>query len=575
MKVLVKRLVVVVLFLIIALYVFNRAPEYDLEYKYKDGDIRVIFNDVEITRDTKKLPQTAMLVDGEIMLSQDTIDILFDKNLYYEEKYDTFITTSEEHRADLKVDSKVVTIDDKDKNLIVPPIEVNYQYRNDNRYEGEEATKSKKIVYFPIQALEEVYDIEIEFKEKIIITENDRNRIRIIVKEEDSFELKHAKDKFAKNVEVIEAGKYIDIYDYDSTKEFVLARSEAGELGYILNEKLQNYDLTPVTTAKEEIEPQKVNVAWDYINPDATQIGNKATRKKIEPIDVVAPTLLYLKNTEGDIKYNTNVVKSYLAWAEDAGYRVWPTLKNEYSTRHFSLDETSEFLNDMNHRAKAIDSLIEFANTYKIDGINIDLEYIYQKDATAFSQFIRELCVKAKQQGIVISVCVNVPDGSPNWSLCYQHKTLSERADYLAVMTYDQYGANADAAGPNASLDWVTANIEKIVERDGVNSNKVLLGIALYSRLWTSNTGSLESKTLYMNAAKEYLNKADEAIWIEEAGQYFYENKAGTTQLWIEENESIAQKLKLVSQYDLGGTAYWMLGYETEDIWKTVSENLK
>ena len=77
-----------------------------------------------------------------------------------------------------------------------------------------------------------------------------------------------------------------------------------------------------------------------------------------------------------------------------------------------------------------------------------------------------------------------------------------------------------------------------------------------------------------MSAAKAYLNKTPAPVWNDEAGQYFYENTSGTNQLWIEENESIAKKLELVKKYNLGGTAYWMLGYETADIWNTISEKL-
>ena len=134
MKIILKRLIIVGLFLLIAIYYFNQAPEYDLKYKYKDGDIRVILNDTEITRNTSKLPQTAMLVDGEIMLSQDTIDILFDKNLYYEEKYQTLITTTHEHRADLKVNSRTMKVDGETKQLSMPPVEVKYNYKEDNRF---------------------------------------------------------------------------------------------------------------------------------------------------------------------------------------------------------------------------------------------------------------------------------------------------------------------------------------------------------------------------------------------------------------------------------------------------------
>lgn len=568
MNKIIKRLVIVIIFLAVAIYAFNRAPEYDLEYKYKDGDIRVIFNDREITRELSKLPQVPILVEGEIMLSQDTVDILFDKNLYYEEKYDTLITTTLDHRADIKVDSKTIEIDDKTETLKVPAIKVDYRYADDDRYE--EKTNKEKIIYIPIKALEKVYDITVEFNDKVIITENNKNRVRVKVNTGDQVELKHTADNFSKNVEIIEAENYIDIFDYDETKDFVFARSYTGELGYISNEEFKDYTMTFATEEKTNNTPiEKVNIAWDYIHPDATGIGEKGVRPKNDGLDIVAPTILYLKNTNGDLKYNNNVVSSYLRWANNVGYRVWPTFKND----NFSIDQTSAFLNDMKHRENAIDSLIDFAIDNKVEGINIDIEHIYQKDGTAFSQFIRELCVKAKKNNIVISVCVNVPDGSPDWSLCYQHNALAEYADYLALMAYDQYGASSKVAGPNASLDWVNENLDKLINRDNVNSEKILLGIPFYSRLWKSKNGVVSPSTLNMTNAKAYLNRTPTPIWSEDAGQYYYENEDATTVLWIEENESIAKKLELIEKYNLSGTAYWMLGYETSDIWNTIKEN--
>lgn len=577
MKIIIKRILVVAIFLIIALFIVNMAPEYELNYKYKEGDIRFIFNNTEITRNLSSLPQTVILVDGEVMLSQDTVDILFDKNLYYEEKYETLITTTKNHRADLKLDSKSLKLDGKIENLKVPPIKVKYDYKEDNRYE--ESTSSKKnkvedIIYIPIKALEEVYDMTVEFKDKVIITENNKNRIRVTVNENDTIDLKYAGEEFAKNIETIESGEYLDLFNYNLDKAFVLARSHTGELGFVNNEELKLYNMSPITTETPEETPEKVNIAWDYIGPEARSIGEKANRTKNEGLDVVAPTLLYLKNPKGDLKYNNNVVSSYIKWANNNGYKVWATLKNEYADKHFSLDETSEFLNDMNHRKNAIDELITFAKTNQIAGINVDMEYIYQEDATAFSQFIRELCVEAKKNQIVISVCVNIPDGSPTWSLCYEHKALSEYADYLAVMTYDQYGVSSKTAGPNASLDWVSANIDKLVNREKIDGRKILLGIAFYSRLWKSENSNVKNSVLFMGAAKEYLNKEPKPIWDETAGQYFYENLAGTQKLWIEENESIAKKLELLKEYNLSGVACWMLGYETSDIWHTISENM-
>lgn len=567
MNKIIKRVIITIIFLGIAVLVFNIAPEYDLEYKYKDGDIRVIFNDQEITRELNKLPQTAILVDGEVLLSQDTVDILFDKNLYYEKKYDTLITTTTEHRANIKIDSKTIEIDEKTETLKVPAMKVNYKYAEDDRYEGK--TNKEEIIYIPIKALEKVYDMTVEFNDKVIITENNKNRVRVNIDSEDAIELKHTEDSFAKNVEIVEGGNYIDIFNYDETKDFSLARSYTGELGYVSKDELKNYNMALTTKVKEPEKIEKINIAWDYIHPDATNIGNKSSREKNDGLDVVAPTILYLKNSNGDLKYNNNVVTSYLEWAKKVGYRVWVTLKND----NFSIDKTSEFLNDMNNRQNAINSIIEFANKYNVEGINIDIEHIYQADGTAFSQFIRELYVKAKKNNLIISVCVNVPDGSPDWSLCYQHNALSEYSDYLALMAYDQYGASSKVAGPTASYSWVKESIDKLVNRDKVNSEKILLGLAFYSRLWRSRNGSVSGTTLTMSGVKEYLNKTPKPIWSEEAGQYYYESEGATSVLWLEENESIAKKLGLIEEYDLGGTAAWMLGYETPDIWTTIKEN--
>lgn len=566
------RILLALAFLVLALYIIWQAPEYDLEYQYESGDIRMIFNDKEITRDTSKLPQTVILVNGEIFLSQDTVDILFDKNLYYEEKYDTLITTTNDHRADLKVDSKVMKVDGKTTNLTVPPMRVKYSYRDDNRYtNGKKGTMTEDIIYLPIKALEEVYGITVEFKDKVIITEANQNRVRVLLNPEDSVELKHAKDSFAKNVEIMGSGDYFDIFDYDETSDFVWARSADGELGYIEHKELQSYNMAPTTTKQEEEIPEKVHIAWDYLHPNTTTLSSEmASRGKIAALDVVAPTILYLKNTKGELKYQANLAREYIRWAKQNDYRVWATVKND----DFDIQETSTFLNDMNSRETATQELLGFAEDYAIEGINVDVEWVYQKDATAFSQWIRELCVEAKQKGIIISVCVNVPDGSPDWSLCYQHKALSEYADYLAVMTYDQYGASSKAPGPNASLDWVMENLEKIITRDGVMSQKILLGIPFYSRLWTATGQSIKQTTLTMSGAKGYLNRGNATTWLDDAGQYFYENEAGTTLLWIEENASIAKKVALVNQYNLAGTAYWRLGFETEDVWDTIGEAL-
>ena len=550
------RLIIVVIFLIATIIIINSAPQYELTYKYKDGDLRVVFDNAELTRDIRKMPESAVFLNGEVLLSQNTVDILFDKNLFYEEKYDTLITTSEHHRADIKVDSKIIEIDGVENGIKVPAIRERYDYSKDDRYLTTEK-EPKNIIYIPIKALENVYDIDVEFKDKLIITSRNANIYVAKVPSGQVLNLKYLEDEKSKTIKQVPENDSVTVFNYDNSKAYNIARTSDGELGYALTSTLEEFNINQIATKKEEVKnTRKIKMAWDYINPDYSSIGDKSQRSRIASLDIVAPTLLTLQNTNGEVVYRINAVKEYTKWAQSAGYEIWVTFKNDGKT----IDETSQFLNDMEHRKTAISELLDFVDSYKVNGINVDFENMYKDDAEVFSQFIRELSTETKQKGIVLSVCVNIPDGADTWSKCYQHKLLSEAADYLTVMTYDC----RNNLSSYASYDWVEDNIQKLVERDGVDSSKLVLGIAFDSSYWKTTNGKSVRSVYFMNSAKKYLNNA---TWNDKAKQYYYENPSKQELIWIEEKASIAEKLKLVEQYNLAGSACWCLGQETEDVW--------
>ena len=215
MKNVIIRIVIIILFLVTAILIINNAPKYELVYKYKDGDLRIIYNDTEITRNKSKVPEKAVLLNDEVLLSQNTVDILFDKNLFYEEKYNTLITTSDDHRADIKVDSKTIVIDGKERGIKVPAKVDSYNYNHDDRYEGDNSIpNTKDIIYIPIKELEEVYNIDVQFKDKIIITDKNKNIFKCEVPEDKSLDVKYLKDAGSKTLYTIKPGDYVEVFDF-------------------------------------------------------------------------------------------------------------------------------------------------------------------------------------------------------------------------------------------------------------------------------------------------------------------------------------------------------------------------
>ena len=537
-----RRLIIPFLFLFVSIYIFYIAPNYQVNTFYDKDEIRIVINDKEITKD---IPDAVKLIDGKIMLSKDTIDIYFDKWLYYDEKYETYITTSDIHIAKMKINSNIIEIDGVEKNIDIPVQLI------DN------------VVYIPIEELVEVYNIDIENNSKIIITTPRSESVTIAARDE--IVLKGLKKNLSRKIAEVEAGDELEIYRYSKDKDWVWARTSKGDLGYVKQKDLAQYNIEEYVVKEDEIE--KINLVWEYAEnytPDRT------SNDKIEGIDVISPTWIYLKDTEGNLR-NT-IDKEYISWAHKNGYKIWAILKND----RMGIENTSKVVTDMKAREKLITQLISLCEQYNLDGVNIDFEEMKKEDANDFSQFVREISSTLRKNGYTVSVDVTVPDGSDTWSLCYDRYELAEAVDYLILMAYDQYGASSKKAGSVATLPWVEINLKKMIDRDGVNNKKIVLGIPLYSRLWKVKDGKVSTTSVVtMKYLDKYLNSS-KTSWLEEDGQYYYENIDGNTWtvMWMDEKESIIRKLSLIQEYDLAGSAYWMWGYENETFWNDIKEYL-
>ena len=54
-----------------------------------------------------------------------------------------------------------------------------------------------------------------------------------------------------------------------------------------------------------------------------------------------------------------------------------------------------------------------------------------------------------------------------------------------------------------------------------------------------------------------------------------YQKDGATYKMWIEDAESIKEKLDLIKEFDLAGGCYWVKDFETEDIWKVIKNELE
>ena len=550
------KLLVVCIFMTLAYMICDLTKYYIRPIYYKKNENRVIINDLEVTRN---LPDEALFLNDKVMLSFDTIKKYFDEYIYFDEKYDTVIITNDVDVVKLKLDDNKVNINGETREILVS------------------ARKISGEIYLPIEELQDTYNIEVENNEKIIITTSDSNYSKIEA-------LNKGKAKLFKRETSLTTGKFkskeiITVFSDDDNSEYIKVRTANGDLGYIKKEKIDG-NIIYENEIKEDkkINDTKINLTWEYAENYTPKRNGQA---KIEGVNVISPTWLYMKNESGDIR-NT-IDTSYIEWAKSVGYDLWPTLKND----SMELYKTSKLVTDMYTREKIINNVLEIALKYKFEGINLDFEYMYMKDKDEFSEFVREFSATLRRNGLIFSVDVNVPDGSENWSLCYDHKPISDACDYMILMAYDQYGKSQD--GPVASITWVENNINKLLEREKIDNSKLILGVPFYSKYRknkitmsgdTEIQKNVSSKTLYMQSAKNYMNNSNyktATTWMDELGQYYieYKNQNIVEKIWIEDENALKEKVKLVNKYDLAGVASWRWGFVTDEAWKVINSTLK
>ena len=514
------------------------------------GKTQIIINNNNVT---SKLKNEAYINEKDVVyMSMTDIKNYLDNYIYKDSENNQIITTYGEKIGVLSLTENTININNTKLNILSGP-------ENKN---GE--------IYLPISLMSNVYNMEMTIiKDKKILVMDSLDRELIKMDASKNLKVKGKKTIFSRPVDKIKKGeKVIVVEEKDGWSKI---RTTKGKIGYVKTSGLQNKVYVRNKLEKEQQITGKVNMVWDYFSEYAKAPNRNGTT--IEGINVVLPTFFHLvKNSDGKIDTNmgTNGT-NYISWAKQNGYKVWAMFSNNSYK-----DTTSKILNSYTLRTNLINSIVSLANTYNIDGINIDFENMNKSDKEMFSRFIIELKPKLQEAGKILSVDITAIDGGDDWSECYDRNTIGNVADYVVFMGYDQYTSNSKKAGTTAGYNWIETNIKKLIEREEVKSEKIILAMPLYTRLWQEKDGKLTSQTVSMKEIDKTLPSDAQKTWNDELKQYYteYTQNGPTYKMWIEDEESIKAKVSLVKTYNLAGVATWEKDREKESIWQVIKEQL-
>jgi len=371
----------------------------------------------------------------------------------------------------------------------------------------------------------------------------------------------------------MESGQKLRILEEENEDGFLKAMTEDGITGYVKGDKTGDIKEEMKTTDFQEEEyshvllDEKVNLVWHQV----TNLSANSTLGRLlastRGVNVVAPTWFKTIDNAGNISSIAD--DTYVENAHASGVQVWG-LCDDFDPGM----KIGRVLNVTTRRQRLAKNLVAEAIKYGLDGINIDFENVKQENGEDFIQFIRELSIMCRNNGIILSID-NYPPAS--YSEYYNRTEQANVADYVITMAYDEYYAGSDEAGPVASLGYVKESVENTIKQ--VPAEQTIIALPFYSRLWTETTkngvAELSSEACSMKYASEIASDSGaEIVWDEETGLDYVEYKQNSSlcRMWIENPKSLDLKIKAVSGSGAAGMAFWKLGLETKAAWDIIAK---
>lgn len=531
-----------------------------------------------ITIDNQVIEPHGRIEDGKVYLQYDVVREYVNSRFYWDSNENVLLYTLPNDTVTVEVGSKDYTVSKEKKSEDYVIL----------RTEGSTA-------YIALDFIQQYTNIEYELY-------NEPSRVMIISEWGETTVAAVKRDTQVryqggvKSPVLTEVKKKDEVTVIESEENWKKVRTKDGLIGYIKNNTLRKEETKDISRPFEEqkftniSKDYTINLAWH--NVTNTDANNTVLQRIAESkgLTTIAPTWFHVKDTDGNMESIASA--DYVNYAHQAGIEVWAAIR-DFDGGINSYDESYEMLRYTSRRETLINQLISEALRVGIDGINVDFERISEECGEHYIQFIRELSVRCRQNGIVLSIDNYVPRG---YNMQYDRKEQGIVADYVIIMGYDEHYAGSPVAGPVSSYNFVKEGIEETLKE--VPAQKVISGIPFFTRLWeerpktaeemAEGTGdedgenqgtdgegadsstSVSSEAYDMETAKaKVVESGAELTWDEEAQQSYasWTVDTATYKIWLEDEKSIEPKLKLMKEYKLAGTAAWALGQEKPEIW--------
>ena len=303
-----------------------------------------------------------------------------------------------------------------------------------------------------------------------------------------------------------------------------------------------------------------------YLSRGKEKEGIADIQKYAEKIDILAPQAYSVAsdlNIYGSLSIELKkAVKNYKL-------KVMPLIVNS----SFKQAIIHNLLLSISTQDKVISGLIMLAEKNSYIGWQFDFENINYKDKDLYSAFVEKAAKELHKNNLILSVAAvsrsadyENTDAFKNWGGAYDYKRISNAADFISLMTYD----DSKSYGPTASALFVKWVLNYV--KDKIPAEKLSMGIPFYYWGWSQSplkrvsSGGYDLIKLTMQKFS-YKKGFDEGLgvpWLT------YSAGGKAYKIWYEDKKSFEIKLNIVKNNNLRGFSAWVLGAEDPAIWEVL-----
>lgn len=528
-------------------------------YAVPEGEAMIILDD-------KVYEKNALLSNGKLYVDFDTVVQRFNKRFYWDEAEQVLIYTTPTQIIKAQPQESFFEVNGEACEAADPVV-----------------LKKGETVYLALGFVAEYSDIRYEaypadasesgVPQRVMITSVYGDYLYADV--EKDTQLRTQADRKSPILRELAAGEKLMLLDGGGSQKngYLTVMTQDGVRGYVMKkcvsegyyEKVESSFEAPVYTSAADGE--EVLLVWHVVTNSSANANLEGLLADAEGVTAVSPTWFSIESNEGAISSLADT--NYVNTAHELGIQVWGLVDNfgENIDSYAVLSSTTS-------RERLAEELISVALSCGMDGINIDFESLPVEAGPHFIQFLRELSVRCRTNGLILSVDNYVPAG---YNRYYDYAEQGVLADYVVIMAYDEHYSGSSEAGSVSSISYVENAIRDTKEM--VPAEKIIMGLPFYTRLWKETTVDgvtilgIERTPGMEDAAALLEENGATAEWDEATCQYYaeYDKDGAHYRIWLEEARSLAEKTARIREAELAGVAAWRLGLETDDVWEVLS----